>query len=122
MLGYSFSKLLKPCWTSVSSAGVDDHPDTVSVIFPLSALAVDEFVFVGQAFRAFLGPLAPPPVPPVPPPLLPHAARTTDTSVSATSALNNCRAAPARNHLISSLLCHMRCFFASLTWIAHQCS
>src|SRR5258708_19816659 len=79
IFGYFLVKLSKPFCTRASSAGDDDHPVTLSVTLPDSALAADVFVLEGQLSSGFFEPRTPPPVPPetlLPPPH-PDSTRTT---------------------------------------------
>src|SRR5215470_13116368 len=89
MFGFCCMKVLSASVTSLSSAGEDAQPATTRLTFPLSALAAELFVFVGQGLSGLPGPFAPPPVPVVPPPP-PQAARST-TRLTAQTSIQPCR-------------------------------
>src|SRR6266436_9541193 len=51
MLGCDASKFCRFCWTSASSAGVEDQPETVRVTVPLSGAAAVVFGLPGQPMK-----------------------------------------------------------------------
>src|SRR5215470_5596468 len=51
MLGCDVSKFCRFCWTSASSAGVEDQPETVRVTVPLSGAAAVVLGLLGQAMK-----------------------------------------------------------------------
>src|SRR5579883_2169261 len=104
MLGYFASKFLRPCATSASSAGLDDHPVTFSVMCPVSGAAAVVFVLCGQLISAFLGPFRPAPVLPLPP-FPPPQAASIAISVTAIAAPDAQRTPLPGNHFITALLC-----------------
>src|SRR5260221_4305564 len=51
MLGCDVSKFCRFCWTSASSAGVEDQPETVRVTVPLSGAAAVVLGLLGQPMK-----------------------------------------------------------------------
>ncbi len=103
MFGYFLVKLSKPFCTRASSAGDDDHPVTLSVTLPDSALAADVFVLEGHASSGFFEPLTLAPVPPETLLPAPHA-ESSATSASAASAPHSRRSVPLREPFMNSSL------------------
>src|SRR5258708_39312989 len=95
MFGYFLVKLSKPFCTRASSAGDDDHPVTLSVTLPDSALAADVFVLEGHASSGFFEPLTLAPVPPETLLPAPHP-ESSATSASAAGAPHSRRRVPLR--------------------------
>src|SRR5260370_32987501 len=106
IFGYFLVKLSKPFCTRASSAGDDDHPVTLSVTLPDSALAADVFVLEGQLSSGFFEPRTPAPVPPetlLPAPH-PESSVSSATSASAAGAPHSRRSVPLREPFMNSSL------------------
>src|SRR5258708_21944289 len=103
IFGYFLVKLSKPFCTRASSAGDDDHPVTLSVTLPDSALAADVFVLEGQLSSGFFEPRTPAPVPPETLLPAPHP-ESSATSASAAGAPHSRRSVPLREPVMNSSL------------------
>src|SRR5258706_120414 len=86
IFGYFLVKLSKPFCTRASSAGDDDHPVTLSVMLPDSALAADVFVLEGHLTSEFFAPWTPAPVPPETLLPAPHPESSVSSATSASAA------------------------------------